>query len=160
LRIRKKFVYLLLVLAICYILNLLITPWYNYDFKKAYPGEKISQKLNLTKLQKIYACVGAPIIEEILFRGTLLFLALIFIPIFDIPKKKKDIIVFLLILVTGIAFGLIHYSNGGVYHFPSALTLLSLHGILFGWLAIKTKSLVYPILAHSLINVYAIFIGK
>lgn len=78
--------------------------------------------------------VGAPIVEEIAFRG-LLFNAL----------RKKGLGVILTILISAAVFAAFHFE-------PIRFFILLPIGILYGWLRWKTGALGAPIVAHMVNN--------
>jgi len=78
--------------------------------------------------------VGAPIVEEIAFRG-LFFNAL----------RKKGLGVLLTILISAAVFAAFHFE-------PIRFFILLPIGILYGWLRWKTGALGAPIIAHMINN--------
>lgn len=75
----------------------------------------------------------APITEEVLLRGVILK---------GLLSKYSSITA---ILVSSVIFGVIH---GNVYQFVLAIVI----GIFFGWMFVKTRSLLLCILAHAFFN--------
>ena len=82
--------------------------------------------------------VGAPVLEEILFRGQLQ--GAIQNKFGSNPKAPIYAIV-----ITSAVFSLIHFQ-------PLAIPPLFLAGVVFGWMRWKSGTLVLPILAHVLMN--------
>jgi membrane protease YdiL (CAAX protease family) len=93
---------------------------------------------------------GAPLMEEILFRGFLLTL---------LPGSTKEKIVF-----SSIIFGLYHAKN---YFIKTRFSLIYqiiyatlIAGPIFAFSYIKTGSLIFPIILHSVNNLLALFISE
>ena len=80
----------------------------------------------------IYTAIGAPIVEELIFRKFML----------DKLRRFGDLTA---ILVTGIAFGLFHMNLAQIFY-ATAL------GIIFAYVAIRTNTIRYSILLHIIIN--------
>jgi len=80
----------------------------------------------------IYTAIGAPIVEEIIFRKLML----------DKLRRFGDLTA---ILVTGIAFGLFHMNLAQMFY-ATAL------GIIFAYVAVRTNTIRYSILLHIIIN--------
>lgn len=83
-------------------------------------------------LPMIYAIVGAPILEEIIFRKILL----------DKLRRFGDLPA---MLITGFAFGIFHFNLAQFFY----ATVL---GILFAYITLRTNRLRYSILLHMMIN--------
>ncbi len=81
-------------------------------------------------------CVGAPIFEEIIFRGIILKKMLV-----DMPPKKA-------IIQSSIIFACVHIN-------PTQLFAAFFIGLVLGWLFIKTKSLVPSMCLHFVNNFLA-----
>lgn len=79
----------------------------------------------------------APILEEFFFRG-------IFFAIFE-----KHFPVKIIWPVSAFFFGMTHLIADSLY----MAILISIMGLYFGWLYMKTRSLILPILAHAVANV-------
>lgn len=84
--------------------------------------------------------ICAPIMEELLFRKHII----------DRTAKYGEGVS---IVFSGLLFGLFH---GNLAQFAYAFFL----GIFFGFIYIKTKNIVYPIILHMLINFFGSFIGQ
>ncbi|MBE5967921.1 MAG: CPBP family intramembrane metalloprotease [Lachnospiraceae bacterium] len=80
----------------------------------------------------LYTAIGAPIVEEIIFRKILLNKVRRF---GDLPA----------ILITGIAFGMFHMNLAQIFY-AAAL------GIIFAYVTIRTNTIRYSILLHIMIN--------
>lgn len=80
----------------------------------------------------IYTAIGAPIVEELIFRKLML----------DKLRRFGDLTA---ILVTGIAFGLFHMNLPQMFY-ATAL------GIIFAYVAIRTNTIRYSILLHIIVN--------
>lgn len=80
----------------------------------------------------IYTAIGAPIVEELIFRKLML----------DKLRRFGDLTA---ILVTGIAFGLFHMNLAQIFY-ATAL------GIIFAYVAVRTNTIRYSILLHIIIN--------
>lgn len=84
--------------------------------------------------------ICAPIMEELLFRKTLI-------------DRTAHFGEGISILFSGLVFGLFH---GNLVQFGYAFLL----GIFFGFIYIKTKNIVYPIILHMVINFFGSFLGS
>lgn len=80
----------------------------------------------------LYTSIGAPIVEELIFRKILL----------DKVRRFGDLPA---ILLTGIAFGLFHMNLAQMFY-ATAL------GIIFAYVTVRTNTIRYSILLHILIN--------
>lgn len=80
----------------------------------------------------LYTAIGAPIVEELIFRKLML----------DKLRRFGDLTA---ILTTGIAFGLFHMNLSQMFY-ATAL------GIIFAYVAIRTNTIRYSILLHIIIN--------
>jgi hypothetical protein len=75
--------------------------------------------------------------QEILFRGLILF---------SLERWRGWKVA---LLVSTVLFGLIHVAR---YQSPSSIILVSVAGVAWGWIALKTKNIVGTSIAHSLFN--------
>lgn len=80
----------------------------------------------------LYTAIGAPIVEELIFRKLML----------DKLRRFGDLTA---ILTTGIAFGLFHMNLSQIFY-ATAL------GIIFAYVAIRTNTIRYSIILHIIIN--------
>lgn len=80
-------------------------------------------------------CVAAPIVEEVLFRGTIL------------PEQRKDQSIAVAVLMNGALFSAFHLNP------VNFLPLLPV-GVYLAHLTIRTESLVPAILAHAVLNAF------
>lgn len=91
--------------------------------------------------------------EEPMFRGVLLYIVSLAIVSSRINLLGAQINVAGLLLV--LLFGLIHglMYNAGEFHFSlMSMSLTGFYGLILLWLRERTGSLVFPILAHNLVN--------
>ncbi|NQM54362.1 CPBP family intramembrane metalloprotease [Streptococcus suis] len=78
----------------------------------------------------------SPILEEVVFRGIL-------------QERLKQVVTPKLgILITGIVFAMLHSYSLTVSFFMALVS-----GLVFSWLYFKTNSIIYPIIAHILMNI-------
>jgi membrane protease YdiL (CAAX protease family) len=84
----------------------------------------------------IGACITAPILEELLFRGLILS---------SFSKRFGPIIA---IIISSLVFSLLHIV-------PSVIAGLFLNSLIVGWVVFKTRSIICGILVHSLNNTIA-----
>ncbi|MBQ9141015.1 MAG: CPBP family intramembrane metalloprotease [Lachnospiraceae bacterium] len=84
--------------------------------------------------------ICAPIMEELLFRKTLI----------DRTAQFGEGIA---VVFSGLVFGLFH---GNLVQFGYAFLL----GVFFGFIYIKTKNIVYPIILHMITNFFGSFLGS
>jgi len=94
--------------------------------------------------------VVAPLVEELLFRGV--FLAIAFL-IFYAMMKDKLISIILAILVVSVAFSVFHMSVYGIAMEMAYIGAASF-SVLACVVAVMRKSLVAPIVLHSMVNTY------
>lgn len=148
--------FILLVIVLCLISNILVKPWYDHDRSK-YPDQKpFIEAEEITRAIPWYTkVITGPIIEEILFRSPIYILLMYFAK----HKKESKKLLYSFVVLLGIAFGLMHITNGGVYTLPSIIFLTSLHGTLFGVLVAMTKQLYPAVVAHGVINALLIIMG-
>jgi len=101
------------------------------------------------------ALVKAPLWEEFVLRGPIWIFFWVLV-LFRCPRRIAGVVSIPLILASGIYFGLIHVHAFSPIRLYSPLFMaIVFNGILFGWLTIKTKNIVYPILAHIGVNLIA-----
>ncbi|MCK4733046.1 MAG: CPBP family intramembrane metalloprotease, partial [Methanophagales archaeon] len=137
----------LVILLSCMIVTVLVSPWFNNEFANRPDKELLSEEYDevVESFSWQLKVIVAPFPEEMLFRFPLLMIVLKY------GKAHKNVM-YLLALVFGIAFSLIHISNANLYSFYSVLFTLSVHGFLYGVLVIKTRSIVCPMVAHGAYN--------
>ena len=100
------------------------------------------QEFNMELMLFLSTVVG--IEEEIFFRGILLGLLM------SCLNEKKLFIKYLAILISGIVFGLWH--GNFTYFDPVHIITNCFYGYIMGWITIKNKSILIPIIVHNLIN--------
>lgn len=91
-------------------------------------------------IMAVYACIGAPITEELLFRGFCL-------------KNLSRINQRFGIIASALLFGLVH---GNIIQFCLAFPL----GILLAYITIKANSIIPAIIVHFTVNTSATVLGK
>jgi len=138
---------------------------FGFDYQEA---KKTSHVTKENLLEEIYlSVVKAPIVEEILYRGPA-YLLLIFIlilskilsrrysrpSIFEQPLFWKitltDIYVWPVVLIPNYFWTIAHS-----YPWPLLLQIFT-YGLIWGWLMIKTRNILYNILIHSACNALAL----
>ena len=87
--------------------------------------------------------IAAPLIEELFFRGYLLD---------KIRTQHSDIFA---IMITGLFFGLIHWTPYWDFWDFSPILFTGIGGVLYAWLRIKTGSIWPSIICHSIWNLFA-----
>jgi len=87
-----------------------------------------------------------PLIEECVFRLPVLLLFL---------GDGVNLISFQIVCILALIFSLVHISNGGVYKLVSVNINLFLGGLIYGFLALKTNNILWPILLHMIYNGYS-----
>lgn len=109
----------------------------------------LQETIYITLGYALFSCViVAPIVEEIFFRGFLQ-------EKFSFVLKNK----FFAIGLTAVLYGCIHIPRSvGMYH-PIGIGFTIILGCLFGWVYSEGKSLIYPIVFHSLYNLTVILIN-
>ncbi len=96
--------------------------------------EDYNQKLGTFSVMSVLAqVVAAPVVEEIIFRGLM------------VSRMKKAMPTWVAVLISSIAFGLVH---GQIFWMTYAFLL----GILLAAIAIKTDSILTTIILHAAIN--------
>ena len=145
----------LLVILSCFVTSVVLEHWFDYELENHPDGNKLSDEYNTMSDSFSWQIkvIIAPFVEEMLFR----FPLLLFVIKYGRDHKK---VMYLLALVFGIAFSLIHISNANLYSFYSVLFTLSVHGFLYGVLVIKTKCIVCPMVAHGAYNGIVLFLGE
>ena len=118
-----------------WLLNVLIPSWTPPHHKVLVFLEEPGLSLLWGMLAWVLAGLIAPIFEEVLFRGLLLTWV----------RKASDS-TWLAIVLSGLAFGVIHVPQ---WHLVPALTAL---GLLLGYLYARTGSLTLVILFHAIVN--------
>ena len=94
-------------------------------------------------LQTVFSTwLAAPVLEEILFRGIFITALL-----FHFPRKPL-----VAIAIAAATFAVIHQWSPAWKPVP-----LFLSGCFYGWLFLRTRSILYPIVAHSFSNIIASF---
>ena len=101
----------------------------------------------------VYQFMYVAVAEEMFFRGYLQsnVLCLLTMSI----QKSRDFLELIGIIVSAMAFAISHSVLLG--NIMPIITFFP--GLIFGWLLVKTKSLLAPIIFHGLANVYYAFIG-
>lgn len=110
-------------------------------------------------------CILAPILEEMLFRGPIYLAIKIKQWVFHDEKLswkfRLSVILPLILLWAGFLFGLAHMGNfkgelpAGIWLYVG---IIAWHGVVFGLLVYKTRSLLPAIFLHSLGNFLAFFV--
>jgi membrane protease YdiL (CAAX protease family) len=90
----------------------------------------------------INVVIAAPIVEELFFRGYLLD---------KMRVQHSDIFA---IMITGLFFGLIHWSPYWDFWHLSPILFTGIGGVLYAWLRIKTGSIWPSIICHSIWNLF------
>lgn len=99
--------------------------------------------------------IVAPIVEECIFRGVLLYAFLKFFLVFNLHKFIAPSVIYAIsVIATSILFALIH---GAQYSFD-VLVYMFLLGCWYGYLAIRVRSLAVPVFAHSVTGFVTILI--
>lgn len=144
------------VFALTWLIYLLASPLVDYAAKH-YPNPEMLEKSAVDQMPLWFIIIVGPILEEIMFRGPvlLLFLLAIFLSNkFQLKPSYLKLISGILIISSGILFGLVHLSNSGIYLLVPIIALISIQGMLYAWLTIKTRSIIWPILLHMLHNLF------
>jgi len=164
-----------------FVVHFLTIPWYNYVYKH-YPDQEALKADGPKELYPWWMnVIFGPIAEELFFRGIPLFIFILLLADFgrkgdpitntlvivcgsltpsavelkekeNFSRKKKLVIKALIVVISGLAFGPVHYFNGGTYLLLPVITRITIHGMLYMWLTIKTRGLIYPIVLHMLWN--------
>jgi len=149
----KNLLYTVIVVIICIVSDILIACWLNI----AHPGWQ-NLPVEIEKYAWYYIIFIGPILEELWFRGVCVMLFFYFLKSTAITDKRGEIILrWILIIISGVYFGIEHYSNGGFYSFIPGIVAISIRGMVWAWLALKTKNLAWPILAHMMNNAFAYY---
>ena len=139
--------WILLIVFSCLVVTVLAEPWFDHDFENHPNSELLSNEYNtvVDSFPWHLKVIVAPFVEEMLFRFPLLLIVLRY------GKNHKNAM-YLLALISGVAFGLTHVSSCGLYALSSVVFTLSMHGFLHGILVIKTKNMLCPIISHGVYN--------
>jgi membrane protease YdiL (CAAX protease family) len=89
----------------------------------------------------VYAIVIAPVHEELFFRGIL----------FRSVRDRRGLVAGL--LVSGLAFGLIHYLEGPWQDTALLIGVMFFNGMLIAWWYDRRATIVAPLVAHMVFNV-------
>jgi membrane protease YdiL (CAAX protease family) len=101
-----------------------------------------SQKFSIEEF--LFYSIAVEIEEEIIFRGLLLGLLM------SCLDKKILFIKYPAVLLCGLFFGFYH---GNFFYFDFINVMVNcIFGYVVGWIAIKTKNILIPIIVHSLTN--------
>jgi sodium transport system permease protein len=104
----------------------------------------VAQWREISPLVPLIAVAIVPAVcEELFFRGYLL------------GAMRGRLPGWLAILFTGLIFGLFHASVGGLIAVERVLSS-TLLGLVFGWLAWTTRSIIPGMLAHALVNAFVV----
>lgn len=101
----------------------------------------------------ILMVIVGPIIEELFFRGPI-YLAVKF-AIEDNELEEAKPLIFFMIFVLGVFFGLLHITNVKPIFSWGALWYATARipgGIIYGWIVYRSKSLIPTIITHSMVN--------
>ena len=137
----------LLVLLSCMVVTVSVSPWFDSEFSNRPDKELLSEEYDevVESFSWQLKVIIAPFVEEMLFRFPLLLIVLKY------GKNHKNAM-YLVALVFGVAFGLMHVFNCGLYALLSVVFTLSVHGFLYGILVIKTRNMLCPMVAHGAYN--------
>jgi len=147
----KKLLYnifwILLVVLSCFVVSILVSPWFDYEFGNHPDKEMLSEEYDevVESASWQLKVIIAPICEEMVFRFPL------FLFVLKYGKDHKRVM-YLLALVFALLFGLTHVFNCGLYALPSVVFTVSMHGFLYGVLVIKTRNVVCSMVAHGAYN--------
>ena len=136
LKVSQFFIILFISAATMYITNF-FSVFINFIISMIKGGDLINPAMNAVFegnpfITFLYTSIGAPIVEEIIFRKILLNKVRRF---GDLPA----------ILITGIAFGLFHMNLAQIFY-AAAL------GIIFAYVTLRTNTIRYSILLHIIVN--------
>ncbi len=126
---------LLLLLPSMYVLNLL-NEWLDLPLL----NEELLRSLSCNVWGATSMIVLAPLAEELLFRAAMME-----------EMLKRGVSPWCAVLTSALVFGLIHLN-------PAQIPYAFLIGILFGWVYLRTRSLVPTILCHILNNAIAVLL--
>lgn len=120
--------------------------WLKSRIGEPKPQEVVTEVINTTDNVRLFilifsACVIAPIVEEIIFRGYL----------YPVTKRFTD--PYFAAVFTGVIFGCIHGNVG-------AVILLSALGILLAALYEATGSILACIATHAIFNSFSVFLMR
>jgi len=147
-RIKKNLILSISVLGFILIISLILNPIYEYEYNN-YP-DKEALGVELPDLPLFYTGIFGPIIEEHLFRLPLLVIFLLLFK--NKTERKYKIILGTLVVMFSLLFAFAHIGNSGIYLLKTIFLHTFLFGIIFNCLAIKSESLLYPTIVHSLNN--------
>jgi len=150
-RVLKNLLYTVIAVIVCMVSSILITFWLNIT----HPGWQ-NLPVAIEKYAWYYIIFIGPILEELWFRGVCVLLAFYLLKrITETDKTGEIILRWVLIIISGFYFGIRHYTNGGYYTFMPGIVAISINGMAWAWLALKTRNLAWPILAHMINNTLA-----
>lgn len=88
-------------------------------------------------LMALFAVIGAPIAEELFFRG------------WALPALREVAPTWVAVLLSASLFAAIHFH-------PPAVPIYLLYGVILAWVYLRSGSLIAPILGHALINAFGV----
>lgn len=98
-----------------------------------------------------YPVIFAALFEEMLFRGVIG-------SIFDIFRTNSKLTKTAFIIVNSAIFGFLHLQvTGTPFTIAASLLIPTFSGVVYSVLYMKTKNIVYPIIAHGIYNLIVIF---
>jgi len=126
------------VIFVGLLLNFIFSFWINAKLSLNFSQE-------ITSPPFLLVIIIGPFIEELIFRGPILILSYF-------SSQKILFLKIILCLISGVSFGLAHLTNGGIYCTPPVIILISLYGIAWAILTLRTKNILFPFFAHAFSN--------
>lgn len=142
--------WVVLILAVMLGTNYLIKPWYQHAYENYPDKEALKEKTPADLFPWPLIVIVGPIYEEILFRGPVL----IFFHLLAKNRRRslRLIVSSILIVTSGLLFGILHRPNGGIYLLLPVIVQISLQGMLYAWMTIKTEGLICSAVTHMIWN--------
>ena len=149
-----------LVIVACLGINVLSIPFLAREYP-VYVNHTEAVAVRAEQLSRPWQdlVVATPVVEELLMRGPIFLILLLLSYVGLAEQRRYKYLLYSMIILAGAWFGIAHVLNGGVYVAPSKIVSISLQGVLLGALMLRTRNIIYPVLAHGGINALMLGMG-
>jgi len=149
-----------LVVVLCIGINILSIPFLAREYP-IYVNHTEAVAVRAEQMSRPWQdlVVATPVVEELLMRGPIFLILLLLSYVGLAEQRRYKYLLYSMIILAGAWFGIAHVLNGGVYVAPSKIVSISLQGVLLGALMLRTRNIIYPVLAHGGINALMLGMG-
>ena len=142
-----------LVVFACLAINVATVPFYRLEVPTYVTQEEV-QAVQAQQMAKPWydLVVTGPAMEELLMRGPVFMVLLVLMSVRLDGRRFFKYLLYGMVILAGAWFGIMHVLNGGAYLCPSRIVAISLQGVLFGALMLRTRNILHPVLAHGGFN--------